>query len=98
VFHVLLVRIKGVVPPFEKDGAEVHNEVQGLPSRRGRSRVEGRLQPYDIIKEGIIAVVIVSILTVLLAIAFGSPDDPSITVKAWSTMTRWTLPRRRSAS
>jgi len=23
VFHVLLVRIKGVVPPFEKDGAEV---------------------------------------------------------------------------
>jgi len=41
--------------------------------------------PYDIVKEGIIAVVVVSILTVLFSVAFGSPDDPSLTVKAWST-------------
>jgi hypothetical protein len=46
---------------------------------------KGGYSPYDIVKEGIIAVVIVSILTVLLSVAFGSPDDPSITVKAWST-------------
>ena len=46
---------------------------------------KGGYSPYDIVKEGIIAVVIVSILTVLLSVAFGSPDDPSITIKAWST-------------
>src|ERR1019366_5309943 len=46
---------------------------------------KGGHSPYDILKEGVIAVVVVSILTVLFAIAFGSPDDPSITVKAWST-------------
>src|ERR1039458_9863569 len=46
---------------------------------------KGGYSPYDIVKEGIIAVVIGSILTVLLSVAFGSPDDPSITVKAWST-------------
>ena len=45
---------------------------------------KGGYSPYDIVKEGVIAVVIVSILTVLLAVAFGSPDDPSITIKAWS--------------
>ena len=45
---------------------------------------KGGHTPYDIIKEGVIAVVIVSILTILLAVAFGSPDDPQITVKAWS--------------
>ncbi len=45
---------------------------------------KGGYSPYDIVKEGVIALVIVSILTVLLAVAFGSPDDPSITIKAWS--------------
>jgi hypothetical protein len=46
---------------------------------------KGGHSPYDIIKEGIIAVVVVSILTILLAVAFGSPDDPQITVKSWSS-------------
>ena len=46
---------------------------------------KGGHSPYDIIKEGTIALVVVSILTVLLSVAFGSPDDPSITIKAWST-------------
>src|SRR5450631_4023439 len=46
---------------------------------------KGGHSPYDIVKEGTIALVVVSILTILLSVAFGSPDDPSITVKAWST-------------
>lgn len=45
----------------------------------------GGHSPYDIVKEGTIALVVVSILTILLAVAFGSPDDPALTVKAWST-------------
>jgi hypothetical protein len=40
--------------------------------------------PYDIIKEGTIALVVVGLLTVLLALLFGSPDVPAITIKSWS--------------
>jgi hypothetical protein len=46
---------------------------------------KGGHSPYDIVKEGVIALVVVSLLTVLLAVVFGSPDEPSITIKAWST-------------
>ena len=46
---------------------------------------KGGHSPYDIIKEGVIALVVVSLLTVLLAVVFGSPDEPAITIKAWST-------------
>lgn len=45
---------------------------------------KGGHSPYDIVKEGAIALLVVSILTVLLAIVFGSPDDPAITIKSWS--------------
>jgi hypothetical protein len=41
--------------------------------------------PYDIIKEGAIAFLVVSVLTLLLAISFGSPDEKFVTLKAWST-------------
>ena len=40
--------------------------------------------PYDIIKEGVIALVVIGLLTVLLAVVFGSPDVPAITIKSWS--------------
>jgi hypothetical protein len=46
---------------------------------------KGGHSPYDIVKEGVIALVVVSLLTVLLAVVFGSPDEPAITIKAWST-------------
>ena len=45
---------------------------------------KGGHTPYDIIKEGTIALVVVGILTVLLAVVFGSPDEPAITLKSWS--------------
>jgi hypothetical protein len=44
----------------------------------------GRYSPYDIIKEGTIAIVIVGLLTILLATFFGSPDERAITMKTWS--------------
>jgi hypothetical protein len=40
--------------------------------------------PYDILKEGTIALVVVVLLTVLFATVFGSPDDKQITIKTWS--------------
>ena len=45
---------------------------------------KGGHSPYDIVKEGAIALLVVAILTLLLAIVFGSPDVPAITLKSWS--------------
>jgi hypothetical protein len=45
---------------------------------------KGGYSPYDIIKEGTIAIVVIGILVVLLAVVFGSPDEPAITIKKWS--------------
>lgn len=46
---------------------------------------KGGHSPYDIIKEGSIAIAVVLILTLIFAVVFGSPDDPAITLKSWST-------------
>ncbi|MGH3733185.1 MAG: hypothetical protein ACRDVC_07410 [Acidimicrobiales bacterium] len=47
---------------------------------------KGGNRPYDIIKEGALALLVVSLLTVLLAVVFGSPDEPAITIKKWSNL------------
>jgi hypothetical protein len=44
----------------------------------------GGYSPYDIIKEGTIAIVLVGLLTILLSTFFGSPDERAITMKIWS--------------
>lgn len=44
----------------------------------------GGHQPYDIIKEGTIALVLIALLTIILASVFGSPDDKYVTIKQWS--------------
>ena len=48
---------------------------------------KGGHSPYDILKEGAIALLVVAILTIGLAIVFGSPDEPAISLKTWSTAT-----------
>jgi hypothetical protein len=45
---------------------------------------KGGYSPYDIIKEGAIALLVVALLTLVLAVVFGSPDVPAITIKSWS--------------
>lgn len=45
---------------------------------------KGKYVPYDIIKEGTIAIVVVGLLVVLLSTLFGSPDERAITIKSWS--------------
>lgn len=45
---------------------------------------KGAQRPYDIIKEGAIALLVVAVLTLVLAIVFGSPDVPAVTIKKWS--------------
>ena len=44
----------------------------------------GPTRRYDIVKEGTIALVIVSLLTLALAALFSSPDDKSLTFQGWA--------------
>ena len=43
---------------------------------------KGGHAPYDIIKEGTIAIVVVGLLTIILATFFGSPDEHAVTDRA----------------
>jgi len=44
----------------------------------------GPMRPYDLVKEFIAALTVVSILTVLLAVVFSSPDEKSLTLQSWA--------------
>ena len=45
----------------------------------------GPVRSYDIIKEGVIALVVVAVLVTGLSLVFSSPDEPAVTLKSWST-------------
>jgi len=44
----------------------------------------GPARHYDIIREGVIATLVVTVLTVALAAIFSSPDDPALTFHGWA--------------
>ena len=44
----------------------------------------GATRSYDIVKEFVVALVVVSLLTLGLAAIFSSPDDPSVTTRSWA--------------
>ncbi len=41
-------------------------------------------RPYDLVKEFVVALVVVSLLTVVLAAVFSSPDHKALTLRAWA--------------
>ena len=41
-------------------------------------------RPYDLVREFVLALVAVSLLTTGLAAAFSSPDEPAITMRSWA--------------
>jgi hypothetical protein len=45
----------------------------------------GATRRYDIVKEGVIAIVVVGVLALALSALFSSPDDPALTFKGWAT-------------
>jgi hypothetical protein len=45
----------------------------------------GEYRPYDLVKEFVIALVVVAVLVTGLAVVFSSPDEKPVTVKSWST-------------
>ncbi|MDA8298294.1 MAG: hypothetical protein M0004_17250 [Actinomycetota bacterium] len=56
------------------------------PRRSERNVVawNGPLRRYDILKEATVALVVVTILVVVLAVLFASPDEPPVTLQAWA--------------
>jgi hypothetical protein len=59
------------------------------PARRGRNagHVEawsGGYRRYDLAKEFVVALLVVTLLTVMLSALFSSPDDPPVTIARWS--------------
>lgn len=45
----------------------------------------GAYRPYDLVKEFVVALVVVAVIVTLLAVVFSSPDEKAVTVKSWST-------------
>ena len=45
----------------------------------------GKTKKYDFVKEGVIALAVVTVLTLVLALLMGSPDEPPLTFKGWAT-------------
>jgi hypothetical protein len=65
-------------------------------SRRARQAFDARPwsgpeRHYDILKEGAIALAVVSVLVIALSALFGSPDDPALTFKGWAADSPSTL-------
>src|SRR5580704_7319072 len=57
----------------------------GFKPDRDVEEWHGRYLPYDLVKEFLIALVVVSVLVAGLAVIFSSPDEKPVTVKSWST-------------
>jgi cytochrome b/b6/petB-like protein len=83
--HVLLVRVRGVshpLPARPARGRAARKEAAAADARPWR----GPTRRYDILKEGTIAVVIVSALVAVMAGVLSSPDVPSLSIKTWGTV------------
>jgi hypothetical protein len=81
VVHVLLVRVRGVSHPIKR--------THGRAERRAIKAAEaaewrGPTRRYDIVKEGVLATVIVLLLVLALSSVLSSPDDPPVTVASWA--------------
>jgi hypothetical protein len=50
-----------------------------------KAKWQGRTREYDLVKEFVVALLAVSVLTVALAVLFSSPDEKQITLSMWST-------------
>lgn len=80
--HVLLVRVRGVVHPIQK---QPHGRAARKAARAAEALAwRGPTRRYDILKEGAIASIVVFALVVGLAVVLSSPDEPPVTVASWA--------------
>ena len=64
--------------------ATTHRPVSRPPRDPAAEPWSGPWRRFDIVKEFVIATVVVALLTVLLAAVFSSPDEKPITLQAWA--------------
>jgi hypothetical protein len=80
VFHIILVRLRGVVRPYPAKG-EVRE-----PYRKGMTQAEYyrgvRMIPYDLLREVAMSGAAVLVLVVVLAAVFSSPDEKPLTMQS----------------
>jgi Cytochrome b(N-terminal)/b6/petB len=82
VWHVLLVRHRGVVPPLEPAvGASDKGMIKGAEAEPWR----GRMRRYDLVKEFVVGLTVISVLTLGLSALFSSPDVKSIRLQDWAS-------------
>jgi hypothetical protein len=81
--HVVLVRRHGVVPPID---ATDPDRVSPTPVRRRVTPDAHRFptRSYDLVKEFVLALVVMSLLTTGLAAVFSSPDENAVTMQRWA--------------
>jgi hypothetical protein len=82
VWHVLLVRHRGVVPPLEP---AVDTSDKGTIRAAEAEPWRGRMRRYDLVKEFVIALTVISVLTLSLSALFSSPDVKSIRLQDWAS-------------
>jgi hypothetical protein len=93
--HVLFVRYRGVVHPFPArrgrdavgqpiPGASAVKLTKADQKRADRAQWRGPRRSYDLIREGVAALAVVAIVTVVFAGALSSPNVPPITLQQWA--------------
>jgi Cytochrome b(N-terminal)/b6/petB len=82
--HVLLVRVRGVSHPLPARVSWRDRAARKAAATADAAPWRGPTRRYDIIKEGSIAVLITTALTLGLAGLLSSPDVPALTVQTWS--------------
>ncbi len=83
VLHILMVRRHGVVPPIgdeEASSMTADRPAEPPPPPRTPHSHDYPTRSYDLVKEFVIALVVMTGLSLVLAGIFSSPDDQSITM------------------
>jgi hypothetical protein len=84
VLHVLWVRRRGVVPPLDAGTATSPPLAEPAGPSNDARPWAGPWRPYDVLKELVVALVVVAVLVAGLAVIFGSPDEQSVTLQGWA--------------
>ena len=79
VFHIVLVRLRGVVRPYPAPGEVREPYTKGMTQDQYYRGV--RMIPYDLLREVAIAGVVVMVLVLVFASVFSSPDDKPLTMQ-----------------
>ncbi|HEY5160519.1 MAG TPA: cytochrome b N-terminal domain-containing protein [Gaiellaceae bacterium] len=89
VVHVLLVRLRGVVPPLpaRTPNAAAKDDPDFPSAPDPALEWKGAKRRYDLIKELVAAVGVILLLAVVFAAVFSSPDEKPVTIARWANAT-----------